>query len=282
MKLEKLNLFVASGFGLGLVAPFAPGTFGSLPGVALAYALAFLPPWAQIPLCLLLTLAAIPICDLAERTLGIKDDGRITADEWMLYPISFVGIPILDLPWWSMLVFFAVVRAIDIIKPPPARQLQSIPGGRGKKATEYFRINPHRLNFGNVALVIKDGKGQIKEADLKDIDQRLDLYNGMITSRFSALGQQVIVQTACMPCEDAMVYSINSRLLSSGKASVRLSLPYPSGKHADAATDWENEDKHVSRIIKSTGKSALVIIRPDKNLFNSEERVTYYEKDDYQ
>lgn len=130
--------------------------------------------------------------------------------------------------------------------------------GRGKKATEYFRINPHRLNLGNVALVIKDGKGQIKEADLKDIDQRLDLYNGMITSRFSALGQQVMVQTACMPCADAMVYSINSRLLSSGKASVRLSLPYPSGKHADAATDWGNEDKHVSRIIKSTGKSALV------------------------
>lgn len=130
--------------------------------------------------------------------------------------------------------------------------------GRGKKATEYFRINPHRLNLGNVALVIKDGKGQIKEADLKDIDQRLDLYNGMITSRFSAFGQQVMVQTACMPCEDAMVYSINSRLLSSGKASVRLSLPYPSGKHADAATDWENEDKHVSRIIKSTEKSALV------------------------
>lgn len=130
--------------------------------------------------------------------------------------------------------------------------------GRGKKATEYFRINPHRLNLGNVALVIKDGKGQIKEADLKDIDQRLDLYNGMITSRFSALGQQVLVQTACMPCEDAMVYSINSRLLSSGKVSVRLSLPYPSGKHADAATDWGNEDKHVSRIIKSTGKSALV------------------------
>lgn len=130
--------------------------------------------------------------------------------------------------------------------------------GRGKKATEYFRINPHRLNLGNVALVIKDGKGQIKEADLKDIDQRLDLYNGMITSRFSALGQQVMVQTACMPCADAMVYSINSRLLSSGKASVRLFLPYPSGKHADAATDWGNEDKHVSRIIKSTGKSALV------------------------
>lgn len=130
--------------------------------------------------------------------------------------------------------------------------------GRGKKATEYFRINPHRLNLGNVALVIKDGKGQIKEGDIKDIDQQLDLYSGVITSRFSALGKPVTVKTACMPCEDAMIYSINSHLLSSGKVSVCLSLPYPSGKHADAATDWGNEDKHASRIIKRTGKSALL------------------------
>ena len=138
MKLEKLNLLFASGFGLGLIAPFAPGTFGSLPGVALAYIFAALPAWAQIPLCLAFTLAAIPVCDAAEKTLGIKDDGRITADEWMLYPISFVGIPLLDLPWWSMMVFFAVVRAVDIIKPPPARQLQSIPGGRGIVIDDFF------------------------------------------------------------------------------------------------------------------------------------------------
>ena len=58
-------------------------------------------------------------------------DGRITADEWMLYPISFIGIPLLELPWWSMLVFFCVVRAVDIIKPWPCRGLQAIPGGLG-------------------------------------------------------------------------------------------------------------------------------------------------------
>ena len=28
--------------------------------------------------------------------------------------------------------------------------------------------------------------------------------------------------------------------------------------------------------------SVLDTIKPDKNLFNSEERITYYEKDDYQ
>ena len=128
---EKFCLFVATGFGIGLVAPFAPGTFGSAAGVALAYATTLLPLWLQIPVCTGLTLLAIPFCDVAEKMLGIKDDGRITADEWMLYPIALIGIPLASLPWWSMAVFFVVVRAIDIIKPPPARGLQSVPGGRG-------------------------------------------------------------------------------------------------------------------------------------------------------
>ena len=129
--MRKLCVFVASGFGLGLVAPFAPGTFGSLPGVALAYATTRLPLFLQIPACLGLALLAIPFCDVAEKALGVKDDGRITADEWMLYPIAFVGIPLASLPWWSMLVFFGVVRAVDILKPWPCRGLQAIPGGRG-------------------------------------------------------------------------------------------------------------------------------------------------------
>jgi len=128
---KRVALFLATGFGLGLYAPFAPGTFGSLPGVPLAYAVAALPFFLQVPVCLVLTLLAIPICDSAERTLGLVDDGRITADEWMLYPIALIGLPLADLPRWAMVVFFCVVRVIDIVKPPPARRLQAIPGGRG-------------------------------------------------------------------------------------------------------------------------------------------------------
>jgi len=134
--MKKLTLFLATGCGISLFVPFAPGTFGSLPGVALAYALALLPPWAQIPLCLVLTLAAIPICGVAEKLLGIRDDGRISADEWLLFPIAVVGIPILDLPWWMMVAFFSVVRIVDIIKPQPAKVLQSLPGGRGVVADD--------------------------------------------------------------------------------------------------------------------------------------------------
>ena len=129
--MKRFCVFVASGFGLGLVAPFAPGTFGSLPGVALAYAVCALPLWLQVVVCAGFTLLAVPFCDVAEKALGIKDDGRIAADEWMLFPVALVGIPLASLPWWSMLVFFCVIRFVDIVKPWPARQLQSVPGGLG-------------------------------------------------------------------------------------------------------------------------------------------------------
>ena len=129
--MKRFCVFIASGFGLGLVAPFAPGTFGSLPGVALAYAVCALPFALQPPICLGLTLLAIPFCGIAEKALGIQDDGRIAADEWMLYPIALVGIPLSNLPWWAMVVFFCVVRLVDVVKPWPCRRLQAISGGRG-------------------------------------------------------------------------------------------------------------------------------------------------------
>ena len=128
---KKLTLLLASGFGIGLVAPFAPGTFGSLPGLVLAYGVTMLPLWLQIPLCTLLTILAVPICDVAEKILGIKDDGRISADEWMLFPLAVIGLPLAGLPWWEVALFFIVVRFVDIVKPYPCRRLQSIPGGRG-------------------------------------------------------------------------------------------------------------------------------------------------------
>ena len=128
---RKISLFVASGFGIGLFAPFAPGTFGSLPGVALALVLSRFALPVQIAAALALAALAVPFCSSAEKTLGVKDDGRITADEWMLFPLAVTGIPLAALSWKAILVFFAVVRFVDIVKPPPARQLQSLEGGLG-------------------------------------------------------------------------------------------------------------------------------------------------------
>jgi phosphatidylglycerophosphatase A len=37
-----------------------------------------------------------------------------------------------------MAVFFAVIRLVDIVKPPPARQLQAFHGGLGIVIDDFF------------------------------------------------------------------------------------------------------------------------------------------------
>lgn len=155
--MRRLCVLAASGFGIGLVVPFAPGTFGSLPGVALAYATTRLPLCAQIAACTALALLAIPVCGVAERALGIKDDGRISADEWMLFPMALIGIPLASLPWWSIVVFFCIVRFVDIVKPWPCRALQALPGGRGIVADD-FVANLYSLaaNWAAAWIILKE------------------------------------------------------------------------------------------------------------------------------
>jgi len=134
---QKTTVFVATGFGIGLVVPIAPGTFGSLPGVLLALWTTQQPLLLQIIFGVGMTLLAVPICDVTEHVLGKKDDGRICADEWMLFPLSVIGLPLLQNPWFIP-VFFVVARVCDIIKPPPARQLQVIHGGLGIVIDDFF------------------------------------------------------------------------------------------------------------------------------------------------
>ncbi len=126
---RRLALLLATGFGLGY-SPFAPGTVGSLWGVVFAAALAGRDWWVQLAAVGVGFLAAIPICHLGEDALGRKDDGRIVADEYLVFPLCLVGIP-----WWTrpefLAVAFVVCRLLDIIKPPPARQAQGIHGGLG-------------------------------------------------------------------------------------------------------------------------------------------------------
>lgn len=96
---EKIAVFIATGFGIGLVTPIAPGTVGSFPGVLVALWLTQQSLPLQALTCVGLTLLAIPLCDKAEQVLQKKDDGRICADEWMLFPICTLGLPLIQHVW---------------------------------------------------------------------------------------------------------------------------------------------------------------------------------------
>jgi phosphatidylglycerophosphatase A len=133
---EKFVLWIATGCGIGMIAPFAPGTFGSLPGVLLSLWTVTMPIPLQVIFAVGLALMAIPICTVAENILAKKDDGRISADEWMLFPLAVIGLPLLE-TWWLLPVCFVVVRIVDIVKPQPANRLQRLPAGFGIVADDF-------------------------------------------------------------------------------------------------------------------------------------------------
>lgn len=131
--------FVASGFGLGWI-PVASGTFGTLPGVLIVVLLwPVLPmPALQTAVALVLAAIAIPICGAAERSFGRKDDQRIVADEFLTFPICMIGLPVTLDHWWLVVMAFITFRICDILKPPPAHQLQRLHGGLGVVADDVF------------------------------------------------------------------------------------------------------------------------------------------------
>ena len=119
---------LAFGLGLGL-SPVAPGTVGSLLGVAIAWLTLNLGLYAQIATAIGLVLAGIWICDNSARRIGQHDPGGIVWDEIAAMYIVLLFAPT-TIPAW--ILAFVLFRLFDIVKPWPIRDLDhSIGGGLG-------------------------------------------------------------------------------------------------------------------------------------------------------
>jgi len=72
-----------------------------------------------------------------ERLAGKKDPGIVLIDEVAGQYIAFLPIPLsLEPAWWSAILAFILFRFFDIVKPYPARKLESLPGGLGIMADD--------------------------------------------------------------------------------------------------------------------------------------------------
>lgn len=106
-----------------------PGTFGTLLGIPLAWALASAGPFFYMGGAVLMILAAIAICELYERQSRAHDPGEVVIDEVAGYLVAFTWLP---LTWQGFLAAFAAFRLFDIAKPFPISYLdRKIGGGLG-------------------------------------------------------------------------------------------------------------------------------------------------------
>lgn len=109
---------IAFGGGLGL-APAAPGTFGTLLGFPLGWALV---RYCPLELSLVILAAAFALgvwaCGVTGRALGVADHGAMVWDEVIAFALVLIFTPI---TWAWQAGAFALFRFFDIVKPPPIR-----------------------------------------------------------------------------------------------------------------------------------------------------------------
>jgi phosphatidylglycerophosphatase A len=125
---EKGVLFLATGFYVGNIPP-APGTLGSLIGLALCFLLAGIQLPPAIILAVLFIGFAVWIAHAAEKTLKKKDPGCIVIDEVAGMVVTLIGLPF---NLTTAVIGFIIFRILDILKPFPIRTLDKrLAGGIG-------------------------------------------------------------------------------------------------------------------------------------------------------
>jgi phosphatidylglycerophosphatase A len=97
--------------------------------VALPLVYAGLPPWGFLLLSLVLLYPGIAASSSVAIRSGLKDPQIVVIDEVLGQWITLAGASVLN--WKSFLLAFVLFRLFDILKPPPIRRLERIPGGAG-------------------------------------------------------------------------------------------------------------------------------------------------------
>ncbi|WP_243319054.1 phosphatidylglycerophosphatase A family protein [Geothrix paludis] len=141
--------WLATGFGSGYLKP-APGTWGSLAGLAAWLLLVWivrgwaLPSWMLLAAPLALTLMAVWAADGVVQETGQKDPSFVVADEWAgvwiaLTPLLFTST-LQPQPWtlWAarLVAPFLLFRLFDVWKPGAVDRAQHLPGGWGVVADD--------------------------------------------------------------------------------------------------------------------------------------------------
>ena len=147
--LDYFSLAVST-FGVGYL-PLAPGTWGSIVGVAIYLFLAWIEKgvvsdyalrnwtvtqiaaWLQVfnlVVFLLFCLAGIRAASRAGKIFQKKDPQKVVVDEVIGQLIVFLFVPF-TFSWKMILAGFLLFRVFDIWKPYPINSLENLPGGIG-------------------------------------------------------------------------------------------------------------------------------------------------------
>jgi len=130
----RLALLVCTVGGVGY-SPIAPGTAGSAAGLVFYALLRWLglSPLSEGLVILVIFIVGAWSGTLAEKHFGMTDPGAGVIDEVAGMLVTLYLLPV---TWTIAIVGFFVFRVLDVFKPFPARQLESLHGGWGMMADD--------------------------------------------------------------------------------------------------------------------------------------------------
>ncbi|WP_328468311.1 DNAJC11 domain-containing protein [Streptomyces sp. NBC_00448] len=106
-----------------------------------------------------------------------------------------------------------------------------IPNPDQPELSAWLYANPARLNLGRIGMELTMPDGRAATAgDLTAVHQELDLWTGVLDSRFEIAGEPVHVRTCCHPDHDTIAVQIDSPLVATGRLAVLLDFPYADGQ----------------------------------------------------
>lgn len=127
----------------------------------------------------------------------------------------------------------------------------------------WLRENPHRLHLGKISFLI-DGE-VIDPAFITEINQKLDLWQGVIYSKYSLKGIPVSVITLCHPEKDAIAVRVTSDLIRTKRISVQIAFPYGhASRHSGA--DWDAVHEHTTEL-SATDRNARFYRKLDSDTY---------------
>lgn len=143
-------------------------------------------------------------------------------------------------------------------------------GSQDPQLEQWMISNPNRVNLGRVGLAFFGARGanghieaeEVAEEDLIGTKQELDLWTGVITSRFSFGGQLVQVKVASDLDTDTIGIEIVSPLIAQGRLGLSLDFPWNDGSakfRAPFVGNWTATELHSTDLRMSpTGDGSSV------------------------
>ena len=130
--MKSLGVGIATVGGVGWF-PIAPGTAGSAVGVVIYLLTREGSAASQLALLAGIISIGVWAADVAEKHLNKQDPGPVVIDEvaGQLVTLFMTGVG-----WKGAVAGFLIFRVFDIVKPPPARQLERLHGGLGIMADD--------------------------------------------------------------------------------------------------------------------------------------------------